>query len=431
MKSLQGRLQLGLGIALTLLMLLLWWLSSAGLSHIAEQMVTSRMTHDAEALLASLQKDDAGQWYLKESQVGHIYQRIFSGHYYLIEIESQTLRSRSLWDYSLPISQQGHLQGPDNQPLLSWQVHFQLNQHQVTILVAEDISSLYQSLQHFTQRFALACLLILITLVLLQRWVVKRSFKSLQAVSRELEALSVGEVSQLSAEVPEEIRPLVDEVNRLLQLLTQRLQRSRNAMGNLAHSLKHPLSLLVQLAEKEKNSTIGNELKQHTQKIYQLMERELKRARIAGAGIAGQQFNAEQELPDLLDLLKRIYQTKSLKIDYEIDQEYEFSADRNDMLELLGNLLDNACKWSKQQVRCNISSEQGMVIIIEDDGPGCDEQLLYQLTERGVRIDESVQGSGLGLAIVNDIVELYQGDIHFEKSGLGGLKVTVQLPFLI
>jgi len=428
MKSLQGRLRLGLSSALTLLMLLLWWLSTTGVSHIGEQMVLSRMEHDGEALLASLQKDNAGEWYLKESQVGHIYQRVFSGHYYLINVEDQQLRSRSLWDHDLKQTPQHHQIGPDNQQLLLWSTTFQISNQNVQVLVAEDVTPLYDALHKFSQLFALACLLILAMLLLLQHWVVKRSFLSLQQVTNELEALSEGDLSSLSSEVPQEVKPLVDEVNRLLYLLAQRLQRSRNAMGNLAHSLKHPLNLLMQLAEQQTNNNqLKNELSHHTQQIYQLMERELKRARLAGAGLPGQHFEVNEELPTLVEVLKRVYQQKQLAIHYEIDQPCEYAADRNDMLELLGNLLDNACKWANQQVICKINCQQGMTISIEDDGQGCDKALLSQLTERGVRIDENIQGSGLGLAIVKEIVELYQGELNFEQSTLGGLKVVVIL----
>ncbi len=429
MKSLQGRLHLGLGATLTLFMLLLWWLSTTVVNQIGEQMVLSRMEHDGEALLASLQRDDAGDWYLEEANVGHIYQRVFSGHYYLIDVAGQRLRSRSLWDYTLHPSQQRHQTGPDNQRLLLWSADFQVGDQSVKILVAEDISPLYDALHHFSQLFALACLVMLGLLLLLQRWVIKRSFLSLQQVTNELKALSEGDLTALTAEVPHEVKPLVDEVNRLLYLLAQRLQRSRNAVGNLAHSLKHPLNLLMQLAEQQNNNEpLKQDLNRHTQQIYQLMERELKRARLAGAGLPGQHFEVSEEMPVLVDVLQRVYQQKQLDIHYEIDLPCEYAADRNDMLELFGNLLDNACKWANQRVVCEIACQQGMKITIEDDGPGCEDAQLSNLTERGVRVDEGVQGSGLGLAIVKDIVELYQGELDFESSKLGGLKVTVVLP---
>jgi len=297
--------------------------------------------------------------------------------------------------------------------------------------LAEDVSQLYEQLHRFNIAFAFGGGAMLLILLGVQRSVVRRSFRSLQAVTDELEKLAEGEQQSLSEQVPAEVRPLVDEVNHLLQLLAQRLQRSRNAMGNLAHSLKHPLSLLMQLAEQEalqSQPAVREALQQHTQQILQLMERELKRARLAGAGMPGQRFMVEPEVHGLADVLQRVYHHKHLTIDYRLEAGVEFSADRNDMLELLGNLLDNACKWCRHRVLLTMNDHQGLSIIIEDDGPGCDDPQLARLTERGVRIDESVAGSGLGLAIVKDIVQLYQGTLYFDRSpSLGGLRVRVKL----
>lgn len=435
MNSLQVRLQIGLSIVLALFMIVLWWLSSTALNHISEQMVSSRLEHDGEALLASLEQTPEGQWQLKASQVGHIYQRIFSGHYYLITINGSPnsatphkLRSRSLWDFQIDFTQP-LLIGPENQPLLSWQKKFRINQQTITIWLAEDISPLHHSMDELNQLFAITGFVMWLALLFLLHWVIKYSMQSLNQISQELEALSEGDLTQLTSEVPNEIKPLVNEVNRLLQLIAQRLKRSRNAMGNLAHSLKHPLNLLMQQAEQQDdNSHLKQELVQHTKQIHHLLERELKRARIAGSGAPGQRFDAEEELPLLVDILQRVYHEKAIEITPLTSSPCEYHADRNDMLELLGNLLDNACKWANHHVNCQIKSQQGLQIVIEDDGKGCSDEELARLTERGVRIDESTQGSGLGLAIVKDIVELYNGQIIFNRSQLGGLQVTINLP---
>ncbi len=436
MNSLQARLHVGLGLTLALIMVLLGWLAISALSHVAEQLVSSRLEHDGEALLASLQQDEQGAWQLKSSQVGHIYQRVFSGHYYVIEVAGQRLRSRSLWDAELPLTtlsrgeqQLAQLRGPDKQLLLVWQAGFTIGQYSVQILVAEDITPLHQSLEKLTLVLAISSFVALIVLLVVQRWVVLRTLRPLHKVTRELESLSSGELTELSASVPDEIKPLVDEVNRLLQLIAQRLQRSRNAMGNLAHSLKHPLNLLLQLAQHpELDEQVKGELQRNASQIHQLMERELKRARLAGAAMPGQHFSANEELPTLIDVLQRVYQQQQLIIDYDIPRECRFHADRNDMLELFGNLLDNACKWAQGQVMCRIRCETEVDIVIEDDGPGVADDGLENLTQRGVRIDESVAGSGLGLAIVKEIVSLYGGEMSFSRSSLGGLRVRVVLP---
>jgi len=224
------------------------------------------------------------------------------------------------------------------------------------------------------------------------------------------------------------------EVNHLLKQLGKQLKRSRNSTGNLAHSLKHPLNLLKQLAESNTHHSqlplaVRQELLLNTLEIQQLIESELKRARLVGSAIPGQQFSPEKELPGLITVLKRVYHDKTLYIDYDISPGLEYPADRNDMLELYGNLLDNACKWAESTVFCEVKpvNKNDISICIEDDGNGCDKKLLSSLTQRGVRIDETTSGTGLGLAIVKDIVELYSGKIHFSQSQLGGLKVSVLL----
>ena len=135
-----------------------------------------------------------------------------------------------------------------------------------------------------------------------------------------------------------------------------------------------------------------------------------------------------EEIPALVDVLHRVYQDKALQVTYRIPPQATFVGDREDCLELLGNLLDNACKWAHHQVRITIQGQPGLSVAIEDDGPGCPSTVLKQLAERGVRIDESTPGSGLGLAIVKDIVEQYGGDMSFGHSRqLGGFQVRVTL----
>jgi signal transduction histidine kinase len=425
-------------VSLVVLMLLMGWLIQAGMTQVSRDMMISRLEHDAEALLASLQIDPNGKPELQRVRLGNIYNQPFSGHYYTVAIAGKTLRSRSLWDQSLRLPQvkDDHavietVNGPDHQVLLQWTRRFERFAGPVVIAVAEDVTALQSAMRRFSLYFALAALVMLIILLIIQGVIVRRSMASLHEVRKEVKALSDGEINMLSGNVPSEIGPLVQEVNHLLQLLSQRLQRSRNAVGNLAHSLKHPLNLLMQLADNEvvvQHPELLDEINRNTRQIRQVMERELKRARLSGGGMPGQRFAAEEEIPGLIEVLRKVYQHKKLDIQAEMAEGLEYAADRNDMLELLGNLMDNACKWANGQVRIKLWQDSGLHIQIEDDGPGCNEEQMSRLMGRGVRIDEDTSGSGLGLAIVQEIVEIYQGTIHFSRSALGGLSVTVVLP---
>jgi signal transduction histidine kinase len=232
--------------------------------------------------------------------------------------------------------------------------------------------------------------------------------------------------------VPSEILPLVRKLNRLLLLFTQRLERSRTAAGNLSHAIKGPLGLLRQQLLDPALSVdpkTREALIEQVERLHRLAERQLKRARLAGAGGAGLRFDPDEELPTLARLLGRIHAPKVLDVQLDIRTSGPLDVDREDMLELLGNLLDNACKWANTRVICSLLTEgKALVFKVEDDCPGCSDAEIADITGRGVRLDEEVSGHGLGLAIAKEIVESYRGRISFHRSELGGLCAEVRLP---
>ncbi len=443
MNSLERRLQIGLGVSLMILMLLLGWLLQSTIKQMTVPFVSSRLTHDAESLLAALQVSVGNSVTLSNNRIGGIYEQPLSGHYYTILIPgNETLRSRSLWDTELDVaplspgnSHLWHTAGPAGQTLLIKSAGFLKQDIPITIAVAEDMSPLRAQMRNYTLIFTLLTLGLIAVLIMIQRKIIRRSFSPLDQLREEIHKLEQGQIDTLTEEVPTEVRPLVTEVNRLLELMGQRLQRSRNALGNLAHALKGPLNLLTQIADNETVSTqpaLRDELTEHTQTLRRLIEHELKRARLAGSGGPGQHFCPAEELPALAELLQRLYDNKGLTIDYSYPKGVLGETDRDDMLELIGNLADNACKWAASRVRCTVQGNDTITISVEDDGPGCSEAQLAALTRRGKRLDESVPGHGLGLAIVDDIVTLYHGELHFDRSpDLGGLRVRIKLPALV
>jgi len=228
--------------------------------------------------------------------------------------------------------------------------------------------------------------------------------------------------------VPAEIRPLVEEVNRLLMVLQQRLLRSRNAMGNLSHALKTPLTLMFQILERKQDDEDCVQMLEQAQRIEGNINRELSRARMAGQSPGGIWLKPEQDVHDLASTLEAVYK-QHIRIELQMAEITGIAADREDMMELVGNLLDNACKWANGRVIFNMSQPSGLHIVIEDDGPGMESEELQLVTSRGVRMDETKQGHGLGLAIVREIVDAYGGRLELGQSDvLGGLKVTVSFP---
>ncbi len=444
MRSLQSRLSIGLTVSIVALLFIQWLAVSFTIRHVAEDFVASRLQHDAEDLLPTLAFTEQGLT-VNEHRISSVYNVPFSGHYYRIQNSTDTLRSRSLWDDDIETpsiatgeTKELHLTGPLAQSLLVWQGGYQKRGQHITISVAEDITHIEEDITEFMFMYSTATLFAVVAFILTQLTILRRSLQPLELVRHEITLLRKGETRSLSETVPTEIRPLVSEFNKLLTVMAQRLKRSRNATGNLAHALKTPLALMVQLIEQESLAATPKlqlELRQSITRIQQLMERELKRAQLAGKATSGQQFKFNEELPPLVETLQRIYQEKGIVINSTIANNIQYTADREDLLELLGNLLDNACKWAEHQVMLTISNEHNdnykLKITIEDDGPGCSDEAMLQLTQRGVRIDEniekSVDGHGLGLAIAHDIVTAYNGALRFKRSTLGGLAVEVML----
>jgi len=439
MNSLQQRLKWGLTLSLMLLMALLWWAGSLAVRELGEDLIGSRLEHDAESLLTALTFSNEDQPQISWKRTNPIYNQPFSGHYYVIHLDNKSSHnSRSLWDQTLKVphlktgeAQQWYANGPSEQKLLVWAKYFEKQNHGFTLAIAEDLTPLESHLSLFQWTFAALSLAVLFILLLVQKQVINKSFQRLDAVRADIQHLEQGEIGSLSEDVPDEVLPLVQEFNRLLELLTQRLERSRNSLGNLAHALKGPLNLLVQSLDSPALSNhpdLRLQAQTQTQRIHQLMERELKRARLAGSGSPGQRFIAQQELPDLIRVLKQVHAKQALDIELQIATDTPPFGDREDMLELIGNLLDNACKWAESKVLCRISGNSRIHISVDDDGPGRSEQELEQLAQRGIKLDETVEGHGLGLSIAKDIIKLYNGQMQFKHSqGLCGLHVGITL----
>jgi signal transduction histidine kinase len=439
MKSLELRLQVGIVLSLILLMGLVWLIGNQSLRGLTEDFVVSRLEHDAEGLVAALVWVDHDPE-LREPRINPIFNQPFSGHYYVIRFsDDRELTSRSLWGQTLVISPVAtgevvrlHLHGPEDQSLLVLVRGFEKQGQYFTLAVAEDLTPIEKHKDRFKEFYALLILLGLSALLLVQILMLRRAFRRLDTVREEVGQLKQGSREMLSENVPKEILPLVLEINQLYRLFTQRLQRSRHALGNLAHALKQPLTLLVQYLDNEKY-TINDAQRQRAvkqaQRIQQLMEGELLRARLAGRGGSSNKFDSSKELPDLVALLKQLHYKKDLEISYCVADSVLPFGDREDMLELIGNLMENACKWAKKKVFCTVSENGSVFIVIEDDGSGLSDKEINQLSQRGSRLDEGVEGHGLGLAIVADIIELYSGEIRFGKALKSqGLRVEVIFP---
>lgn len=435
LNSIQQRLSISL-IAVLILVGLVFaqmslWLFDQGLRRYLE----NHLHDEAELLVAALARGANGIE-LDQQRVSAAYHRPFSGHYFCIHLDDQQWRSRSSWDFSLPEpDQQGLMHdlvhGPQQQQLLIVRTDYRRFGKNILIVVAQDYTPMLDSFRRVQWIGGGVGLGALILLVLLQRYFVARALRPLEQVRTQIAQLQQGQRGQLDAQVPQELQPLVQQINHLLQHTEDNLTRSRNALGNLGHALKTPLAILFSLANRQELNT-HQELRDHLRNqlthMQERISRELGRARLAGEALPGAYFVCAAELPDLVSTLAQIHGRK-IKINWSATDDLRLPWDRQDILELLGNLLDNACKWAQQNVALNIRQENtSFILTIDDDGPGIAPELRAQVLNRGARIDEQIQGHGLGLGIVRDIVEHCKGELGLHKSPLGGLQVVIRLP---
>lgn len=437
MWSIQSKLSTGLLLSLIIAFSSLWLLVSFNLQSLAEEYIASRLEHDAETLLSSVSFDADDNLTIDLTRVGAIYNQPFSGHYYVITTETESIRSRSLWDeklnsVSLKTGQQRHdlQEGPERQSLLLTSVAYKKQGRQLTITVAEDLNPIYKNIDQFQYSFASIAFSMLLILVILQVLILRKSLKPLSKVHTELKLLQQGQLNKLNTESASELQPLINEVNHLLSIMEQRLRRSRDALSDLAHAIKKPLTVIKQITDKDAISDAAKTtLAKQADDIYQISDHILKRARLAGHSHSGALFLFSQDLPALIKTLDMMYSSKTLLLTTDVPENVICAIDREDMLELLGNLLDNAYKWAVHKIRLTVTIDSEFHISIEDDGPGTDLEKIDEISRRGVRLDEKIQGHGFGLAITADIVRDYKGRISFKHSAdLGGFNADITLP---
>lgn len=407
------------------------WLFEVGLQRYLE----AGLRNESENLLVALVRGPSGLQ-LDEHRLSAAYQRPYSGHYFRVDFEQGHWRSRSLWDLELPALEHVGLHanlelGTTGQSLLLLKTDYRKFGQAIEITVAQDytpVKASFQRVQQFGLGLGLAALLVILVL---QRVTVRRALRPLENVRKQIYQLQQGQRSQLDSEVPLELEPLVAQVNHLLAHTEDSLKRSRNALGNLGHAMKTPLAVLVSLTSNpqlDAYPALRNTLREQLAHIEQRLVRELNRARLSGDALPGARFDCDTELGGLLATLRMIH-GDHLLLTSHVPSGLSLPWDREDILELLGNLLDNACKWADSEVRLTVDEqEQGFYLLVEDDGPGIPESRREQVFSRGARLDEQITGHGLGLGIVRDIVEAWGGNLQLQASHLGGLQVRIDLP---
>jgi two-component system sensor histidine kinase PhoQ len=298
----------------------------------------------------------------------------------------------------------------------------------LTFSVATSLSPYQQELWRFRREllgwFLSLMLLLLLTLAGLLHWVLG----PVRRMEREIHEVEEARRESLGAGYPRELAGVAGNLNALLIGERKRVARYRDTLGNLAHSLKTPLAVM---RAEGASTTVSAEI----DRMSGIIDHQLKRAAASGGALLGQApVEVAQVAAELRATLLRVYAGKDLVIELAVAPTAQFIGDRGDLTELLGNLLDNACKWCRSRVRFTATTEEGvgprerLCLVIEDDGPGISAVDRARVLQRGVRADEKVPGHGLGLAMVRDTVDLYGGRLMIDASALGGARFTLRLP---
>lgn len=441
--SLYARLALWLGASLALLVLLHGIVTERAPRLTTEDYIATRLEHDAEWLDTALHVQQGRAW-LDERLIPPIYQRPGSGHYYTLYTQDGLLHSASSLGHTLPkpanpgISHAQVMRISPAEPQHASQATPAISPMEALLILrrdrpdgsilvlAESLDDLQNHLTKFRWRFiAISTALFLLLLAgqfLLLRWLLR----PLKRLEQDLGQLERGTIARLPRPALIELRPLVDALNRLIERQTRRLERSRNALADLAHALKTPLAALRQSLLEAPDPLA----RQALDRMEEIIQRELRHARWQGEEIPGLvPIAVIPELEKLIATMRRIHPARRFTIEAGHLNDLQLRIDREDLLELFGNLLDNAGKWSRQAVHLALRKENNALIAdIEDDGPGADIERLNNDISRGQRLDESHPGHGLGLAIVKQILKGYGWKMQFSKSTeLGGLKVSLQI----
>jgi signal transduction histidine kinase len=358
--------------------------------------------------------------------------------------------SRSLWDAGLPHlqdmgvaagadgSREGYVSGPEDQQLRLVERNIDLGEEgHYLVAVAGDAAEISGETRSFDQALVITFSLLAAVLLLTTMFQVRFGLAPLKRITDSLAAIRSGTAEHLAGQFPEEIAPLARETNALIDANKEIVERARTHVGNLAHALKTPLSVIVNEAGAHKREPFGAKVLEQADIMRDQVARHLERARLAARlTVVGSVTEVEPVVTALARTMQKVHHDRDIAVEVRVDGEARFRGERQDLEEMIGNLVDNACQWASARVaievmreRANAASANEMVrIVIDDDGPGLSPSQREQVAKRGQRLDETKPGSGLGLSIVVDLAALYGGELKLGTAPLGGLRAELVLP---
>jgi signal transduction histidine kinase len=358
--------------------------------------------------------------------------------------------SRSLWDSNFPHlsdgSQtsavpggypQGYVQGPEDVRLRLAERTIDLGDDgRYLISVAGDASEIDNEMRSFDRVIGATFGALAIALLLTTALQVRFGLSPLKRISESLAAIRSGRAERLQGDFPVEIAPLARETNALIDANRKIVERARTHVGNLAHALKTPLSVLVNEAAARADDPLAQKVREQTDIMRDQVARQLERARLAARStVVGALIDVSPVVTALARTMEKLHRERDIAIAVDVPEQARFSGEQHDLEEMIGNLVDNACKWAQSRVAIEVVADRfegdgkpRVRIIVDDDGPGLSPSEREQVALRGRRLDESKPGSGLGLSIVVELAGLYGGVLTLGTAPIGGLRAELALP---
>lgn len=460
--SLHWRLVAATAVAASVAVMLAGWVL-AGLfrDHVTRQFVDT-LTAQLDQVTARLERGADARPTIDVSALSDPrWSRPYSGLYWQVDVgavdgmQRGVLRSRSLWDTQLEAPRDAvadgevhvhEVAGPGGATLqlLERTVRVDAGAHadpgQWRVLVAADRAPVDAAAARFNAVLAASLAVLLGLLVAAAAAQVGVGLAPLRGLQRALAAVHAGRTQRLEGRFPSEVQPLVEDFNAVLERNAEVVARARTQAGNLAHALKTPLAVMAQAAQAareraESLPALPRLVDEQVQVARRHIDWQLARARAAAAqGVPGVQAAVAPLVEGLVRAMSRVHAQRELRFDTrDVDPGVAFAGEAQDLQEMLGNVLDNACQWARGLVRMSarpvlVDGAPMLCLSVEDDGPGIDAAQRERALARGERLDESLPGSGLGLAIARELAALYRGTLALGDAPLGGLQVTLTLP---
>jgi len=354
--------------------------------------------------------------------------------------------SRSLWDANLPRlaagdevaggSRKGYAQGPEDQRLRLVERNIDLGDDgRFLVAVAGNASEIDDEMVSFDRVIGATFAALAIALLLTTALQVRFGLAPLKRISDSLAAIRSGRAERLAGKFPVEIAPLARETNALIDANREIVERARTHAGNLAHALKTPLSVLVNEAAARPDDPLARKVREQTEIMRDQVARQLERARLSARfTVVGTLIEVTPVVIALARTMEKLHRERDIAIAIELAEHARFRGEQQDLEEMIGNLVDNACKWAQSRVSIEVVADRSadrkprVRIIVDDDGPGLSPAEREQVALRGRRLDESKPGSGLGLSIVVELASLYGGALMLGTAPIGGLRAELALP---